>query len=109
MSGTEDIPSWLKKALESSDLVVVEFWAPWCSPCKIVEEELKLLSDTCPGVRIIRLDVSRDPLTAASFKVLSVPTVLVYTRRRLAARIVGIVKCDEIARVLGCSECLEAS
>ena len=58
--------------------VVVDFWAPWCGPCKAVEPALEQLAAERADVAFVRLDIDANPDTAARYDVLSIPTVIVF-------------------------------
>ena len=70
--------------------VVVEFWAPWCPPCKMMAPMLNSLADELPNrLRVGKVDVDEHPELAARYDVVSVPTFLVFTDGELRRRMVG--------------------
>jgi thioredoxin 1 len=58
--------------------VVVDFWAPWCGPCKAIEPALEELAGANAGVEFVKLDIDENPRTASRFGVLSIPTVMLF-------------------------------
>ena len=58
--------------------VVVDFWAPWCGPCKAIAPALEELAAATERVEFVKLDIDENPRSAARFGVLSIPTVILF-------------------------------
>ncbi|MGH7357187.1 MAG: thioredoxin [Candidatus Rokuibacteriota bacterium] len=70
--------------------VVVDFWAEWCGPCKMIAPVLEEIAEQHPGkLRIVQLNVDDNPETARRFDVMSIPTLLVFKDGEPAKRLVG--------------------
>lgn len=74
----------------TSGVVLVDFWATWCGPCKMIAPVLEEL-DTEIGneVKIVKVDVDNNPATAAEYQVMSIPSLLLFKDGELAAKTVG--------------------
>jgi thioredoxin 2 len=88
--------------VESSPLpVLLDLWAPWCGPCRMVAPVVEELAKDMAGrVRVAKLNVDENPATATRFHVQSIPTLLVFKAGREMERIVGAQPKAEIARRL---------
>jgi thioredoxin 2 len=81
--------------------VLVDAWAAWCGPCKMIAPVIDELAAEMAGrVRVAKLNVDENPLTAARFDLRSIPTLLLFKGGREADRIVGVQPKSEISRRL---------
>jgi thioredoxin 1 len=69
--------------------VVVDFWAPWCGPCKAVAPVLEQLAGDHPGIEFVKLDIDANPDTASRYGVLSIPTVILFQAGQARETLVG--------------------
>ena len=76
--------------IKASEPVVVDFWAEWCGPCKMIAPALEEISGTLNGkVKIVKLNVDENPATAAKYGIMSIPTLMLFKNGQLASRQVG--------------------
>jgi thioredoxin 1 len=77
------------EVLESETAVLVDFWAPWCGPCRIVHPILEEINGEREDLRVVSLNVDDNQQTAANYEVLSIPTMILFRGGEVAKRIVG--------------------
>jgi thioredoxin 1 len=78
------------EVLDSDVPVLVDFWAPWCGPCRVVAPVLEELAGEREGeLRIVKLNVDENQQTAATFDVLSIPTMILFRGGQVAHKIIG--------------------
>lgn len=78
------------KQMTSNGLILVDFWAPWCGPCKMVAPVLNEIADEHQGqLRVGKVNVDNQQALAAKFKVRSIPTLILFKNGKDVKRIVG--------------------
>ena len=78
------------EVLDATGPVLVDFWAPWCGPCRVVHPILEeMLSERDGELRVVSLNVDDNQQTAARYEVLSIPTLILFRDGAEAKRVVG--------------------
>ncbi|UIK01416.1 thioredoxin (plasmid) [Rhizobium leguminosarum] len=85
-----DINNFQSEVLESAQPVVVDFWAEWCGPCKMIAPSLEEIAVEMEGkVKVAKLNIDENPELAAQFGVLSIPTLAIFKGGEVADISVG--------------------
>jgi len=80
-----------KEVLKSELPVLVDFWAPWCMPCKIIAPAVEKLADELKGrIKIFKLNVDESPDVATDLSIFNIPTLVLFKNGEEISRIVGV-------------------
>ncbi len=77
------------EVLESETPVLVDFWAPWCGPCRVVAPVLEEIAGEREDLRIVKLNIDDNQQTAARFQVLSIPTMILFKAGQPVKTVIG--------------------
>jgi thioredoxin 1 len=84
--------SWEKEVLQSPELVMVDFWAAWCGPCKMVTPIVEELSKEYQGkAKFYKLNTDENPDLATRYKIRGIPTLMFFKNGQVVEQIVGVV------------------
>lgn len=87
--------------LKSSEPVLVDFWAPWCNPCRMLAPTIDALATEFTGkVRIGKVNTDNNPEIATNYNISSIPTVLIFKGGQIVDKFVGVTPKDRLATSL---------
>ncbi len=90
-----------QEVLNSDVPVMIDFWATWCMPCKMLAPVIEELAEEANGAyKVGKIDVDRSPNLAAQFGVMSIPTVIVFKNGKAAEKSVGVVPKNQLEAML---------
>ncbi len=89
--------SFEAEVLQSELPVLVDFWAPWCGPCKALTPTIDKLAAELDGkVKIVKLNIDESPEIAGKYSIMSIPTLLIFDKGNVSDQLVGLVQKEKI-------------
>lgn len=106
MSGNQIVEvtdeNFAAEVLQSEIPVIVDFWADWCAPCRMVSPVIEELAGEMAGrVKVAKLNVDLNRETASRYDIMSIPTVILFEGGKLSKQVVGALAKESLVRELG--------
>src|SRR4051794_23211755 len=92
--------NWEAEVLGATEPVLVDFWAPWCAPCRQIAPTIEALADDFSGrMKVGKLNVDDASGVAARYGIRSIPTVLLFKGGRVVEQRIGLASKDELTKI----------
>ncbi|MBE6566691.1 MAG: thioredoxin [Ruminococcaceae bacterium] len=89
------------EVLNSDKKVLLDFWASWCGPCRMVLPSLEAIAEEHADVKIAKVNVDEEEALAAQFGIMSIPTLMVFEGGKVLNTAIGARSKDELLKMLG--------
>ena len=88
------------EVMESSKPVLIDFWATWCAPCRMISPHVEAGAAERPDVKVCKINVDEQPALANMFQVMSIPTLVVIKDKKIVNKSLGLIPKERILELL---------
>lgn len=89
-----------KEVLEAKETVLVDFWAAWCTPCKMLSPIVDQVAEERPDIKVCKINIDQEPQLAMRYGVMSIPTLMVFKSGQVWKKSVGLISKDAVLELL---------
>lgn len=89
-----------EEVVNSDRPVLMDFWAPWCGPCRMVVPLVEQIAEEREDIKVVKINVDEEPELAAQFQVMSIPTLVFFQEGQVARQTVGVRPKAELLEIL---------
>ena len=89
-----------QEVLDSQKTVLVDFWATWCGPCRMLSPVVDEIAQENDAVKVGKVNVDEQPELASQFGVMSIPTLLVFEKGKVVKQSIGYIEKDEVMALI---------
>jgi thioredoxin 1 len=100
MVGHVNDSNFQNEVLNSNEPVLVDFWATWCGPCKMMAPAVEEVSQNMDELKVVKLDVDENPVTANMYGIQSIPTLILFKDGEPLGKLVGFRPANQIEAAL---------
>ena len=84
------------EVLESDTPVLVDFWAPWCGPCRLVAPVMEEIANERDDLRVVKVNTDENQQTAVQYQIISIPTMILFKNGQEVHRVIGVRRRKEL-------------
>lgn len=92
--------SYHNEVMETEKVVVIDFWATWCGPCKMMAPVVEEVAKDYPDVKVCKVNVDEEPELSNAFKIVSIPTIVVIKNGEMIDSVVGYRPKEDIEKII---------
>jgi thioredoxin 1 len=93
--------SFKQEVLQSEKPVLVDFWAEWCAPCRMLVPTVEAIAEQyADSAGVVKLNVDDNPSTAEAYEIKGIPTLILFSAGREVERVVGVASKESISRMI---------
>lgn len=92
--------SYHNEVMETEKVVVIDFWATWCGPCKMMAPVVEEVAKDYPDVKVCKVNVDEEPELSNAFKIVSIPTIVVIKNGEIIDSVVGYRPKEDIDKII---------
>ena len=89
-----------EEVLNSDIPVLIDFWAPWCAPCRMLAPVIEELANEVTTAKVAKINIDEEPELASAFSVMSIPTIVVVKDRKVVNSVVGVRDKSDLLEML---------